>query len=108
MKHAWLFIALAAAAPLVAAPAGAADKILVAQATKPSGQGVINSIDAAGQKLNMTHGPVAALKWPAMTMDFNVAPGVDLGALKVGAKVGFTLSRGPQGMYVIDAITAAE
>ncbi|MCW2274489.1 cation transporter [Rhodoblastus acidophilus] len=103
MKKIALAAALVAAVPLAATPALATENIVVAQAEKPTGQGTINSIDAAGKKLNMTHGPVAALKWPGMTMDFNVAPGVDFSALKSGQKVVFTLSRGAGG-YVIDSI----
>jgi Cu/Ag efflux protein CusF len=101
--------ALVAAAPLaVLAPARAADAMVVAQLDKPTGQGTINAIDAAGHKLNITHGPVAALKWPGMTMDFGVAPAVDLGALKPGSKVVFTLTRGAGGMYLIDSIKQAD
>jgi len=107
MKHACIAAALVAALPLASFPASAAERIVVAQAEKPTGQGVIHSVDAAGKKLNMTHGPVAALKWPGMTMDFGVAPGVDLGALKSGQKVTFTLSRGARG-YEIDSIKPAD
>ncbi len=81
-----------------------ADRIVVAQVDKPSGEGKINSVDAGSRKVNMTHGPVAALKWPGMTMDFTVAPGVDMSALKAGAKVGFTLKQGADGQYTIDAL----
>ena len=91
--------------PVVAAPG---DRIVVAQADKPSGEGKVNSIDATGRKINMTHGPVAALKWPGMTMDFVVAPGVDLTVLKPGAKILFTLKPGADGMYMIDAIKPAQ
>lgn len=82
-------------------------RIVVAQADKPSGEGQINSIDAGARKVNMTHGPVAALKWPGMTMDFPVAPGVDMGALKPGGKVGFTLTKGADGSYAIDSVKPA-
>lgn len=91
----------AIALPVTGAPV---DRILVAQADKPSGEGKVNSVDAAGRKVNMTHGPVTALKWPGMTMDFGVAPGVDMGAFKPGAKVGFTLKQGAGGMYEIDSV----
>jgi Cu/Ag efflux protein CusF len=82
--------------------------IPVAQAEKPSGQGILNSVDAARRKLNITHGPVAALNWPGMTMDFQAAPGVDLGALKPGSKIAFTLARGIDGMFVIDDIRPSQ
>lgn len=95
-------------ASVAAAASPAGTPIVLAQAEKPSGQGTVNAVDAAARKVNMTHGPIAALKWQGMTMDFTVAPSVDLVALKPGAKVGFTLSRGANGMYVIDSMKPAE
>lgn len=107
-----LFMATAAALAFGSAifqpAAGAPDqRIVVAQVEKPSGQGTVNSVDATARKVNMSHGPVAALKWPGMTMDFPVAPGVDMSALKPGEKVGFTLSKGADGAYTIDSIKPA-
>lgn len=96
----WAIILPATGAPV--------DRILVAQTDKPSGEGKVNSVDAASRKVNMTHGPVAALKWPGMTMDFGVAPGVDMGAFKPGAKVDFTLKQGAGGMYEIDSVKPAQ
>jgi Cu(I)/Ag(I) efflux system periplasmic protein CusF len=81
---------------------------MIAQADKPTGQGTLNSVDGAARKLNITHGQIAALNWPAMTMDFDVAPGVDLKALKAGSKISFTLARGADGMYVIDEVKPAQ
>ena len=90
-------------------PSSAASKLrVIAQAEKPTGQGTLNAIDAPGRKLNITHGPIAALNWPGMTMDFGVAPGVDLKALKAGSKISFTLTRGADGMYVIDEVKSAQ
>ena len=100
-----LVLALACqAGPALAAPGA----LLLAQAEQPSGVGVLNAIDAGQRKLNITHEPIAALHWPGMKMDFNVAPGVDLSALKPGGKVHFTLGRGADGMYQIDEIGSAE
>jgi Cu/Ag efflux protein CusF len=91
------------------APAGAAqDSVHVAQTEKPTGQGTVNAIDAGQRKLNIMHGPVAALNWPGMTMDFTVAPGADISALKTGTKIIFTLGRGADGGYVIDEIKLAK
>jgi Cu/Ag efflux protein CusF len=39
-----------------------------------------------------------------MTMDFPVAAGVDMNALKPGTKIGFTLKQGSDGMYMIDSV----
>ena len=90
-------------------PSAAASRLqVIAQAEKPTGQGTLNSIDGAARKLNITHGPITALNWPGMTMDFGVAPDVDFKALKAGTKISFTLTRGADGMYVIDEVKAAQ
>ena len=111
MKLVALRASMIAAAALVASgtvvgarPNGAAGRIVVAQADKPAGEGKINSVDAGARKVNITHGPVAALKWPGMTMDFTVAPSVDMSALKAGAEFGFTLKQGADGHYMIDSL----
>lgn len=75
---------------------------------KPAGVGTVNSVDAAKRKLMISHGPIAALQWPGMTMAFAVAPEIDLGAITPGAKIAFTLVRGADGAYVIDQIRPAE
>jgi Cu/Ag efflux protein CusF len=67
--------------------------------------GKINSIDAANRTINFTHGPIEALGWPGMTMDFAVLPSIDLGALKVGETVAFTVSETPEGTYAVDSVT---
>lgn len=81
-----------------------------AHATKAAeaipGKGVVNAVDAAKRTVNVTHEPIAALGWPAMTMDFAVAEGVDMAKLAKGAPVAFTLSRGADGIYMIDGLTA--
>ena len=101
--------ALFGAAPfLVSDQARAASGFAVAQAEKPAGRGTLNAIDESKRQLNITHGPIAALNWPGMTMNFGVAPSVDLKALKAGSKISFTLTRGADGMYVIDAVKPAQ
>ncbi|MBI2741646.1 MAG: copper-binding protein [Rhodospirillales bacterium] len=79
----------------------------VAQAAHVLGTGTVNSVDAAGHKVNLAHNAIPAIGWPAMTMDFAVAPSIDLGALKPGGRVNFMLQRGGDGMYVIHSITPA-
>ena len=71
------------------------------------GVGTVNSVDPAGHKINLSHQPIPEVGWPAMTMDFAVAPSVDLRALKPGARINFTIEKGPDGMYQIQAITPA-
>ncbi|WP_404381652.1 copper-binding protein [Caenispirillum salinarum] len=67
-----------------------------------SGTGTVNSVDADAKTVNVTHEPIAAIGWPAMTMDFAVAEGVDLATLEAGASVSFTLTRGADGIYIIE------
>jgi Cu/Ag efflux protein CusF len=55
----------------------------------------------------LSHGPISTIGWPAMTMDFAVAPSVDLQAVKPGTRVNFTIEQGEGGMYVIQSITPA-
>ena len=89
--------------PAAAAPAAPR----VAQAAQVQGTGTVNSVDAAGHKVNLNHNAIPAIGWPAMTMDFAVAHAVDLRSLKPGTRVTFTMHRGGDGMYVIQSITAA-
>ena len=71
------------AAPAAAAPAVESPAIATA-----SGNGVVESVDAAAKTVTIAHGAVESLEWPAMTMTFQ-APDSDLSALKQGDKVSF-------------------
>ena len=71
------------------------------------GTGTVNSVDPAQRKINLSHQPMPDIGWPAMTMDFPVAPSVDLKAIKPGTRVNFTIEKGQGGMYEIKAITPA-
>lgn len=78
-----------------------------AQASRVQGAGKINSVDPSGRKINLSHDAIPTIGWPAMTMDFPVAPSVDLGALKAGALVDFMMERGNDGTYVVRSITSS-
>lgn len=71
-----------------------------------TGKGVLKRIDAAAGIANIEHEPIAALKWPAMTMDFKVADKRQLSALKAGQAVTFGLSKDATLGYVISHIEA--
>ena len=73
----------------------------------PQGTGTVNSVDASGHKINLTHGPIPALGWPGMTMDFAVVPAVDLRTLKPGTRVDFTIEQGAGGTYEIQSVKPA-
>ncbi len=79
----------------------------IAQAGQVQGSGMVNSVDSSGRKINLSHNAIPAIGWPAMTMDFAVAPSVDLGTIKPGAHVNFTMQQGGNGMYVIQSVTPA-
>lgn len=67
---------------------------------------VINTIDTGNHKINVSHEPIPALSWPAMTMDFDVSESVDLEGLETGLSVIIVLARGEDGIYMIHDITA--
>ena len=71
------------------------------------GTGTVNSVDPAQHKVNLSHQAIPDIGWPAMTMDFPVAPSVDLRGLKPGTRVNFTIERGEGGIYEIRAIAPA-
>lgn len=66
--------------------------------------GKVNTVNAASRTINLTHGPIQALGWPAMTMDFGVAPSVDLVPVKVGDTIAFTVGKDAKGVYQIDSL----
>ena len=55
------------------------------------GDGVVKAIDAKAGTIVIAHGPIAALKWPSMTMKFKVESAAVLNGVTVGKKVRFTL-----------------
>lgn len=67
------------AAPAAASAAGAI-----------KGTGVVKGVNAKAGTIKIHHGPIAALKWPAMTMDFKASPQV-VAAARTGKTVTFTL-----------------
>ena len=71
------------------------------------GTGTVNSVDPAQHKVNLSHNPIPEIGWPAMTMEFPVAPSIDLTAIKPGTRVNFTIEQQPGGMYEIRAIAPA-
>lgn len=68
-----------------------------------SGTGMIREIIVSQGKLKMSHDPIPELKWPEMTMFFNVNPVVKLDEFKPNDKVEFDLQKSDTG-YVIKAM----
>ena len=69
--------------------------------------GTVDSIDPKGGILSLNHGPVATLKWPAMTMEFKAANTALLKGLLPGQAVSFEFVERQPGEYVVTAISAA-
>ena len=70
---------------------------------KVSASGIVKMLMTADRKLNLQHEPVEDLGWPAMTMDFSVAEGVDLSDLAVDDNVMFQLEK-RNGSYLITSV----
>lgn len=93
-----------ASTPAQAAPAGAAGH--EGHDSKPAapdhrGTGKLDAIDAKAGTVTISHGPIATLKWPGMTMDFTLANAGLLGNLKPGANIEFTFIERKPGEWVI-------
>ena len=58
-----------------------------------SGEGVVKAVDVKAGTVVIAHGPIAALKWPAMTMKFKVESAAVLKGVTVGKKVHFVLKK---------------
>src|SRR5260370_31894732 len=76
------------------------------KATTANATGTITALNAANHKVTLDHGPIPAIDWPPMKMEFAVAPSVDLAKLKTGDKVNFTLS-GSGSTYTVQSISQA-
>ncbi len=68
-------------------------------------EATINAVDAGTRTLNVTHGPIPVLGWPAMTMDFALAEGVNVDALAGGMTVLLGIGRDAAGTYIAARVT---
>lgn len=95
MKSKLIIAALAAtlsAASVTAVPAMAhpgEDHAPVPQTAE--GEGVVKALDVKAGTVTIAHGPIAALKWPSMTMKFKVESAGLLNGVTVGRKIHFVL-----------------
>lgn len=84
---AFAFALLSAALPAAAHPGH--DEAAAAQTIQ--GQGVVRAIDPRAGTITIQHGAIAALNWPAMTMNFRVASADVLRGVTVGNRIHFVL-----------------
>ncbi len=69
-------------------------------------EGRVEDIDPSSGSLSLAHGPVASLKWPAMTMAFKAANASLLRGLAKGQAVRFEFVERQPGEYVVTSIAA--
>ena len=100
MKHITTILAFLTLLGLAAMPALAAERV-------HKGQGAVNSVDAKANKVNLTHGPIATLKWPGMTMDFQVRDQAVLKGVTPGQDVEFDIVQAGQSQFIITRIAPA-
>jgi Cu(I)/Ag(I) efflux system membrane fusion protein len=98
-----------------AAASGAAVSSSTSSSTMPAAKGAghhaegnVEDVDVKAGTVSLAHGPIASLKWPAMTMEFKVANDTLLQSLKPNAKVAVEfVERGP-GEWVITRVKPLE
>ncbi|WP_300453167.1 efflux RND transporter periplasmic adaptor subunit [Accumulibacter sp.] len=98
---------------LKAAIGGLAPASTAAAAVAPPGkaagpghraEGTVIRVDAGTGTVELAHGPVDSLKWPAMSMPFKVANDSLLTALAPGGRVAFEFVERQPGEWVITAV----
>ncbi|MBF0383670.1 MAG: efflux RND transporter periplasmic adaptor subunit [Magnetococcales bacterium] len=76
------------------------------QAPPISSAGVLRMIMPDERKVKLSHEPIPALNWPAMTMDFTLADEVEVPTLDLGAKIRFEMRALDEYTYEITKISA--
>ena len=73
------------------------------------GEGKVTGVDPVKGRVEVDHGPIPSMKWPAMKMGFAVTRKEELAQLKKGDSVEFELRGEPDkgGDYVIEKIRPA-
>jgi Cu(I)/Ag(I) efflux system protein CusF len=71
-----------------------------------TGTGTVTGVNTAARKITIDHGPMPAIKWSAMKMEFATAQSVDLSKVKAGDKVQFTI-KGSGMNYTVQSIAPA-
>ncbi|MEJ8566587.1 efflux RND transporter periplasmic adaptor subunit [Elongatibacter sediminis] len=72
------------------------------------GSGVVDAVDRTARRMRISHGPIERLGWPAMTMEFDALPAVDLGRIQTGQNVHFSIRPDASGVYVVEMVHLVE
>jgi len=84
--------------------AGAPEAATTPSATGHKAEGTVESVDAKAGTASIAHGPIASLKWPAMTMEFKVANQALIKELQPGAPIAFEFVERKPGEWVITGV----
>jgi Cu(I)/Ag(I) efflux system membrane fusion protein len=95
----------AAIGGMSAAGKGGKDEPAAAKTTSHHAEGTVEEVDPRAATISLSHGPVATLKWPAMTMEFALANASLLPMLKPGARVAVDFVERQRGEWVITRVT---
>ncbi|HRO36021.1 efflux RND transporter periplasmic adaptor subunit [Thauera sp.] len=99
----------AALANLVApAPAADAEPHAHAARLRYDTTGTLEAIELETRSLTLSHAPIPELKWPRMTMDFQLADPALVEGVAPGSAVRFSFEVGEPGEYVVTRIEAAQ
>ena len=71
------------------------------------GTATVKEIELDKGTVKLAHGPIASLKWPAMTMDFKFKDSALMQGIKVGDAVTFTFIES-NGDYVVTHIKSSQ
>jgi len=72
------------------------------------GSGIVQAIDSETRRIRVSHGPIEDLGWAAMTMEFDVLPGVGLDSIHIGQNIRFELHASEVGDYEINIVQPDE
>jgi len=78
--------------------------VAAAKQVTHSATGTLDEVDAGSGTLLITHGPIASLKWPAMTMEFKPANEAVARAARAGAPIRFEFVERKPGEWVVTKI----
>lgn len=69
--------------------------------------GTVTAVNLNQRVVTISHGPIPAINWPAMTMKFPVGAQINLSSFGAGQKVQFTLHRAADGTLPLVELCAA-
>ncbi|GAB1460505.1 efflux RND transporter periplasmic adaptor subunit [Thauera sp.] len=99
---------LKAALANLVAPAADAEPHAHAARLRYDTTGTLEAIDLGTRSLTLSHAPIPELKWPRMTMDFQLADPALVEGVAPGSAVRFSFEVGEPGEYVVTRIEAAQ